>query len=452
MKTVNLLLIVLGIVLPFLSFAQLDANISVNVKDSSVKNVLELIAAKAGLNLVLDRDPNVNVSLAQSGLTARQLLEKISTDQQLEYSITGNQLIVRRRSIGVAGTSSAGGSHLIPLRFALASEMVSKLSPVMEKDDRILADDHANSLIFIGSKDGLKRVQDLVTLFDAAPKQIMIEAVIVATSHSFLRDIGISIGDTSDPTLKNDSKITGFTSTSMPTSPSAAFKAILGHIDGRALDLRLTAAESKGNAKVVSRPKIVTLNNRAAKLQSGVTLNVKTLSNVSAASTSGSINTGVVTGSITSIDAALSLNILPLLVGDDQIQMIVDINDASPDLTSTIDGIPGVLKNSASTAVIVKNGQTAVIAGLVKQSNAKNTTGVPFLSDIPILGNLFKSTSISDHNNELVIFLTPTIDDTAGVTIDPALLRPEVIERKTLTENEQETRTPASAPEETSVH
>ena len=116
------------------------------------------------------------------------------------------------------------------------------------------------------------------------------------------------------------------------------------------------------------------------------------------------------------------MSILPTIVGDDQVKLAVDINNSQPDGGSAVDGIPGVLKNSANTLVIVKNKQTAVIAGLIKQNKSNSSTGVPFLSDIPILGLLFKSKSVQDTNDELVIFLTPSIQDPKAYSVDPTVM------------------------------
>jgi type II secretory pathway component GspD/PulD (secretin) len=89
--------------------------------------------------------------------------------------------------------------------------------------------------------------------------------------------------------------------------------------------------------------------------------------------------------------------------------MNVEINNSSSDMGNSVDGIPGIMQNSANTAVIVRNKQTAVIAGLIKQAKSKTSSGVPFLQDIPLIGSFFKSRSVSDNNNELVIFLTPSL-------------------------------------------
>ena len=393
------LIVLMGLIFSSQAQAQIDSFVSVNAHDAPIRNVLDAVAERAGLQLVMESDPNVNITLTQSGMTARQILEKLSDDQQIDYTIQGSQLIVSKHQITAAGT--VGDAQEIVLKYANATELALKLTQVVGKDSKILADESANKLIFMGSPKAFDKVKSLVKLFDAPQKQIMIEALIVETSHSYLEQLGISTAFLGDSTT-----------TAGPTSPNGTFKTAVNILSGRALDINLTAAESKGDAKVISRPKVITLNNKIAKIQSGLTYNVKTLSSVIVPGTASAQNTaGVLTGGVTSIQAGLSLNILPSIVGEESIRLAVDINDSQPDNGSAIDGIPGILTNSANTTVIVKNKQTAVIAGLIKKQKSNTSDGVPFLSDIPLLGLLFKSHSVSDQNNELVIFLTPTMGD-----------------------------------------
>ncbi len=419
----NKFLILFFIIFSTPCLAGLDSKISVNVRNAPIKGVLESIASKAGLQLVMDPSLTLNVSVTQNDVMAKQVLDILAADHMIEFSISGTKLFVDSVKGGSVSGNAVGDAYQLQLRYAMANELVSKLGS-MVPDGKIIADEHSNKIIFVGSKKSFDKLKSLVGLFDTQQKQIMIEAIIVETSHNFLQSIGIGISNAGSSTA-----VTGSSTNPGPSSPNGTFNAILGKINSQALNVKLTAAESKGAAKIVSRPKVVTLNNRLAKVESGVTINIKTLSNVS--SGIGAIGgtgpgQGVVTGGVTSIDATLSLSILPMIIGDDQVKLTVEINDSSPD-TSSVDGVPGILKNTASTAVILKNKQTAVIAGLVKQTKSKGSAGIPFLSDIPILGNLFKSNAITDNNNELVIFLTPTIDDSGNISLsadgaDPALL------------------------------
>lgn len=113
--------------LPVKSFSQMDSEMSVNVRDTPLRGVLEMIAARTGLSLVLAQEPTVNVTLSQSGVTPRQLLDFLARDQQIEYTISGSQLIITKRFVG----GGIGDSHLLHLRYAPAADVSAKIKSVM---------------------------------------------------------------------------------------------------------------------------------------------------------------------------------------------------------------------------------------------------------------------------------------------------------------------------------
>jgi type IV pilus assembly protein PilQ len=150
---------------------------------------------------------------------------------------------------------------------------------------------------------------------------------------------------------------------------------------------------------------VVTLNNTAANIQSGISFNIKTLS---AVGTGGGAAT-TATGGVATLNAGLTLNVTPTIMGQDLIRLNIVINNSQPDESQIVDGIPGIVNNAATTSVIVAGGRTAVIAGLVKNTGGRSVASVPFFANIPILGAFFRNSTSSDRNNELVIFITPQI-------------------------------------------
>jgi type II secretory pathway component GspD/PulD (secretin) len=189
-----------------------------------------------------------------------------------------------------------------------------------------------------------------------------------------------------------------------PALANGALKLNVGQLAGGNLEVVLSAAESNGDARVISRPKVVTLNNTAANIDSGVSFYIKTLSNTVAGA-----GNAAVAGGVSRLQAGLSLSVTPTIMGKDLVKLLININNSSPDEAQAVDGIPGILNNSATTSVIVAEGRTAVIAGLVKNTGGKSSAGLPFFQNIPILGALFRNSTYSDRNNELVMFITPQI-------------------------------------------
>ncbi|MCB0421721.1 MAG: type II and III secretion system protein, partial [Bdellovibrionales bacterium] len=189
-----------------------------------------------------------------------------------------------------------------------------------------------------------------------------------------------------------------------PSAPNFAVQLGLGKIDGSVLSARLAMAESEGVAKILSSPKIVTINNVGATINSGITYTVKTLASSGSTDRSASVS-----GGITQVSAGLTLSVRPTIVGTDQIKLNINVTNSEPDNSTLVDGIPGIVNNSTNTEIIVKSGNTASVAGLIKHNNSQSEGGVPYLSKIPLFGWLFKSQTTDSRDKELMIFITPKI-------------------------------------------
>ena len=161
------------------------------------------------------------------------------------------------------------------------------------------------------------------------------------------------------------------------------------------LDLRLTAGEQAGLLKTISRPRITTLNNKEAKIEQGESIPFETTS------ASGTATTF--------IDANLSLTVTPHITPDGSVLMKIKASRNSIGTFKTSTGEPSINKKEAQTEVLVRDGETTVIGGIVISDSLDSDSGIPYLKDIPLLGWLFKSKSVSDKQTELLIFITPTI-------------------------------------------
>lgn len=378
---------------------------SVNVNGATAENVIRMIAQKAGAQVQLNGDLSQRVSYSFSNTTLENALTRMAADVGFEYSIQNDLISVSKTGTkGVA--AGAQSARMIEMRFVDAEEMALKLKTMLKEGEDVHVDKRLNAIVIVGSETSFKKAASFVSLFDKLPHQIMIEAKIVEVTDSFSRELGFSLGDVNDPNMANTGNSAILTTPAVATDPHLRFKYRIGMLSNRGLDLRLTAAETKGDAKVISRPKVVTINNTRALINSGLTFNVKTLT--TSTTGGGDSGTSAVTGGIERVEAGLQLGVLPTILDQTMIRLLVDVNNSEPSETK-VDGIPAISTNSANTSIIVENGSTAVIAGLIKNSKSKGRTGVPFLSDIPVLGLLFRSDSNSSRNTELVIFITPKI-------------------------------------------
>jgi type IV pilus assembly protein PilQ len=397
---------------------------SVNVSGASAEAVIRMIAQKAGVPVQVEGDLSKRVSYNFTDTTLENALARMATDVGFEYSLRDNVLYVSK---GGKTAGSGSTAHMIELKYAEAEDMSQKIQSFLKEGETSYVDKQLNNIVLMSSQATFERTKDFIALFDRQPKQILIEAKIVETNKEFGRSIGFQAGDLSDQTMNNNSKVTGGITPAVSTVPNFFAKYKLGVLNNRNLDLRLIAAENKGDAKIISRPRVVTINNTRAVINSGLIYTVKTLSSVpsvgtgsssgssSSATTPSGTTGGVVTGGLERVEAGLDLGVLPTIVDTSHVRLLVDVNNSEPDTSTSVDGIPGITRNAANTSIIVPDGKTAVIAGLIKHSANKSRTGVPFLSDIPVLGLLFRNDSQSDKNNELMIFITPRIIQNAEV-------------------------------------
>lgn len=234
---------------------------------------------------------------------------------------------------------------------------------------------------------------------------MLIEAKIVEMSKSGSRDLGIQWSANYNPDstsyyFPNSVSIGGGSSgymVNLPVSePAGALNLLLGTATGSLLlDVRLQALEQNGEAKIVSEPKIVTMNNQQATIESGVEFRYKV--------------TTTDTTDVEEDSAKLSLIVTPQVTPDNNILLNVKVEKSELDFSRQVDGYPLKITRRAETYLMVKNGETTIIGGLNQKSTTASNSAVPYLSRIPLLGALFKSQSRSSNLDDLMIFITPKV-------------------------------------------
>jgi type IV pilus assembly protein PilQ len=324
-------------------------------------------------------------------------------------------------------------TRLIPVSYATADELQARAKDLLSPRGSIAVDERTNVLIARDIAGNLNNIEELVRSLDTQTPQVLVEARIVEATSRYLRDVGIQWGG--DATF---SEATGNpTGVAFPSKVGIAGGAYDGNTNSRGLSpfignvpqpnfavnlpaaagsgqggaigfslgsvdnnfnigLRLSAAEASGLLRIVSSPRILTLDNRDARISQGTLI---PFSQVSAQ--------GVQT---TFQEAKLQLLVKPHVTADGSVAMHVKVNRDEPDFNQTsARGDPTILKREAETDLLVMDGHTAVIGGIYSRNTGRNLDQVPFFGDIPILGVLFQRRRSSDIRSELVIFLTPRI-------------------------------------------
>lgn len=419
--------------------------IDLDLKDADIHNVLRLIGDVSRRNIVVADDVGGTVTIRLRNVPWDQALAVILQSKKLGMVEQGNliriapldtlqkerELEVERRKMEVELAPIE--TRLIPVSYANAGELMSRVGPLLSDRGSITVDDRTNTLIARDVSAALNQVEELSRALDTQTPQVLVEARIIEATSSYIRDVGIQWGGsgTMSSTTGNPTGLAfpsavgvaggasdGQTPTQglSPFSPSIAnpnfavnMPAAVGTGQGGALGLtfgsldnnvnlalRLSAAESSGMLRILSSPRILTMDNMEASISQGTMI---PFSQVSAQ--------GVQT---VFQNATLELSVTPHVTADGSVQMEVNIKRDEPDFNQTsARGDPTILKREAKTQLLVMDGHTAVIGGIFVRNTGRNVDQVPFFGDIPILGLLFQRRRASDTRGELVIFITPRI-------------------------------------------
>ncbi|MFV2082550.1 MAG: type IV pilus secretin PilQ, partial [bacterium] len=297
-------------------------------------------------------------------------------------------------------------SRLYHLNFAGAVELAKTVERALTSDGSVNVDVRTNSLLVRDTEDSLLELAGLIEELDRPTPQVMIEARIVEATTNFARELGIRWGfDYSRTGTANQIDVFGTdTGNSLVNLPSTtvhggigiSYATLSGSLD---LDLELTAMEDKGWGKIISSPKIATLENNDAIIKSGVRIPVQRVT----------VQEGLGTTETEFIEAVLSLKVRPQVTSQGRIILDIVADRSVPDWGRVVDGFPTILTREAQTRVMVKDGETVVIGGLLQETEGEDTSRVPIISDIPIIGGIFKSKSKTLDTEELLIFITPKL-------------------------------------------
>jgi type IV pilus assembly protein PilQ len=396
--------------------------ISLSLRDNDIKEVLRAFARITGLNVVVQPGVRGSVTVELEKVPWDQALDQILKINGLGYELEGN--IMRVAPLGVleaeakrAQALAAAQALSIPLRtvvkrlsYSTAGQIAGLLARghgLMSQRGTVIVDGRTNTLIIKELPNYIDTVLAIIETLDQPEPQVVIEAKIIETSKNFTRTLGISWGFTgvADQAHGNDTglefpyhyRATG--GVGLLTGGSNAFINLsMGNIlDTLTLNARLQAAETEGLVNILSAPKVVTLNNSRATIQSGVQLPIQTASNN--------------TVSVQFVNATLQLGVTPQVTAEGTVMLDIQIQKREPLFAFQVTGSAGapISTKDAKTRVIVRDGGTTVIGGIYTVSTDQGQDRVPGLANIPILGHLFKNRRAQNDNEELLIFISPRV-------------------------------------------
>ena len=415
--------------------------ISVNLKDVDLKDFFRLIHEISGLNVVLDPNVHGNLTIVLDDVPWDQALDIVLKNNDLSRQLDGNVLRIatfdtlkheadsRRAQIDAEALAVDKVTITRFLSYAHSKDVLPTIRKFISQRGDVVADERTNALIVSDIPAVLPGIDRIIQQMDRKTQEVEIEARVVSATRSFARDIGTQLGfgwgngttqvggvpgsggpgqspytGTSPNPLyplyaTGASTIPLFSNFGTP-GPTSALGFSTGSNNFR-LDFALTMAESRGLLKVLSRPRVVTQNNIQAIVKQGTRVPIETSSQLGGAPTT------------TYVDAFLRLTVTPQITSEGTIFLNVDVENTLPDFGHQDQlGNPTLITQQATTQVLVTDGGTVVIGGVIQTNNSLSVLQVPLLGDIPYLGNLFKRHSVSTSTQELIFFITPRIVQT----------------------------------------
>jgi type IV pilus assembly protein PilQ len=426
--------------------------LTLNFQEIETRAVLQLLADASGQNIVVSDSVNGNVTLRLQNVPWDQALDIVLRTKGLDKRKQDNVIIVApqeelaaREKADLAAKKDI--QELAPLRaeylqvnYAKAADIAALIKTqsgsLLSNRGSVAVDERTNTLLLQDTADRLADIRRLVATLDIPVRQVLIESRIVVVNDDFERDLGARVGlttvnangngivttsgtasatDTILGSAMNNASTTGSPfPVSVPTgtagaptrynvnlpvaNPAGSFAlGILGN--NYLVDLELSAAQAETRATVVSSPRVVTANQKEATIEQGVEIPYQQ-----------SASSGATT--ISFKKAVLSLKVTPHITPDSRIILDLDVRDDNVGTVVVTSGgvnVPSIDTREISTQVLVNDGQTVVLGGILETTARDVATKVPWLGDVPVLGNLFKTTTKIDNKDELLIFVTPKI-------------------------------------------
>lgn len=403
-------------------------------QQSPLRDALQFLSWIAGINIVIPSSVTGTVTVSFKNISVGDAISAIVKSNALDYTVEGD--VVR---VGTPDQFQESGGDLktetVMLRYARSTDLLTNVKSLLSKRGSVISDDRTNSLTIrdVGSNnDNVKRFIDGIDVKDA---QVLIETKIMEATRSFSRSLGIQwganrgadgssfrVGGTNDVGQADSGRDLNVNLGA--TSPTSGV--LIGAlIKGLSLDVQITAAEKSGDAYVIADPSIVTSNGKSAKIRSGTTLLIQTTSTTTSSGSSSGSTSG---NGLQQIETGVELNVTPQITINDYVKLEIETTTSSPDYSRSVQGIPVIVDNVATTTVLVRDGETTVIGGLTRYQDSMQKSGVPGLSKIPIVGNLFKSKDRVRENTELIVFIKPSIIRVEGTL--PAQMRVHEIDMR----------------------
>ena len=422
--------------------------LTLNFQDIDIRSVLQLLADTGGQNIVVSDSVTGNLTLRLQNVPWDEALDIVLRTKGLDMRREGNVIIVgptaelaAQEKAQLAARSQIQQleplhTEFLQINYAKAADLAALIRSAGGKNSMLSSrgalsiDTRTNTLLVQDTSDRLADIRRLVQKLDVPVKQVLIEARIVVVTDQFERDLGARFGVSavnqngannlltvggngvgantvlttsstggSNATALTAPSLTNQYQVNLPVANPAGALGISLLGSSYLVNLELSAAQNEGRGEVISSPRVITANQKQATIMQGVEIPYQQ-----------SASSGATTTQFK--NAVLSLKVTPLITPDNRVMLDIDVSDDSVgQLVQSATGgtVPSINTREIITQVLVNDGQTVVLGGILETTKNKSTDKVPYLGDIPVLGHLFKSTTNINNKTELLIFITPKI-------------------------------------------
>jgi type IV pilus assembly protein PilQ len=409
--------------------------ISLNLKDVDLKDFFRLIHEISGLNIIVDPNVSGTVTLVLDAVPWDQALDIVLKNNRLGKTLEGNVLRIARVETLTAEQEAATklaaareeAQPLVtvfrPVNYAKAATLATMIKSwagggALSKRGNILVDERTNTLIVSDIQTQIPVVESIIARLDKKAKQVSIEARIIQANANFSRTLAASLSaaygnrklvvDQQSKTIVQGTGTAGGTGagstansagqTPLVTTENLTGFGVYAITNAGAryiINAAIAAEESRGQAKTISKPTIVTQNNVPGSVTQGTQVPIQTVINN--------------TPTATYVNAALTLKVTPQVTDDGNIFLDINVTNAQPGQLVLGSGNVSIDTQQATTQVLVPDGGTVVFGGVTITSRARTATYVPLLGSIPVIGHLFKTSNVTDSDRELLFFVSPKV-------------------------------------------
>ena len=432
-------------------FGYTGERLSLNFQDIEIRSVLQLLADFTGLNLVVSDSVEGNITLRLKNVPWDQAMDIILKTKGLAQRRAGNVILIApsdeiaaREKLELEARKQVEEleqlhTEFIKVNYAKATDIADLLklkdNAILSPRGSVSVDERTNTLLVKDTNASLSNVRQLLQELDIPVRQVLIESRVVIANDDFSKELGVRFGVNNDstnhggttdgastggnlvnpstvPASQNSGVLTGNVTdglnVNMPVqNPAGSIALALTKLPlGTLLELELSAAQTEGRGEVVSSPRVITADSHTARIEQGIEIPYLELNNGRA--------------TLKFRKAVLSLKTTPQITPDNRIIMDIEVHkDSQGKDVSFGQGLlaPTINTREVQSQVLVDNGQTVVLGGIYETTKSKQATRVPFFSDLPLIGNLFKSTIARDNRSELLIFVTPKILQNANLDL-----------------------------------